>query len=245
MKKVILLICSLFLLFASFVGCNNTTGACEHDYLHISKIEATCQNQGVIEHYKCSKCQKLFDLNKREINSVVAEINPENHSKEEYLAVKTQPQKLLYNAGETFESTGLSIVKKCDDCKGQTVDNELIAFSYQNSGADCFLEGDTKIIATVGELSLEITISLTAVYTVTFDTQGGTQINAVQVAEGGKLPQIETPVKSDDKGEYEFVCWLLNGEEWDEETDVVTGDITLVAKWKVVSSYTPPYVPND
>lgn len=245
MKKIIISICLIFACLLG-VGCGEgSSQSSSHRFALVPQKQATCAQKGNVEHYKCLDCGKLFDLNKKQITSVETDICLDNHESEVYLAVKTQPQKLLYSAGESFDANGLEIVKKCDSCNGKIVDNGLIAFSYQNQGANSFSQADTKIIATVDGLTIDITISLTAVYTVTFDTQGGTQIAPVCVADGGKLPLIETPEKSNENGEYEFVCWLYNGEEWDVETDVVREDMTLVAKWKVVSSYTPPYVPKD
>lgn len=82
-------------------------------------------------------------------------------------------------------------------------------------------------------------------YTVTFDTDGGSVVEDILVNEGGKIQKPNDPEKSSRDGEYEFVCWLYNGEEWDFDNGVVTEDITLVAKWELVAEYPPAVLPED
>ncbi|MDE6662388.1 MAG: InlB B-repeat-containing protein [Lachnospiraceae bacterium] len=69
-------------------------------------------------------------------------------------------------------------------------------------------------------------------YTVSFDTQGGSKIEAQFVKSGNKAVKPDNPTK---KG-YGFVGWYKNsacteGSEYDFTTSV-TGDIKLYAKWK-------------
>lgn len=45
--------------------------SCEHDYgTLIAEIPATCNAEGTIAHYECSKCHKYFDENKNEVDSL-------------------------------------------------------------------------------------------------------------------------------------------------------------------------------
>lgn len=64
------------------------------------------------------------------------------------------------------------------------------------------------------------------IYTITFDSDGGTPISDMEVTfnEAYTLP---TPEKED----YEFIGWFLNGVKFESGT-VLTDDITLVAKWE-------------
>lgn len=64
-------------------------------------------------------------------------------------------------------------------------------------------------------------------YTVTFDTNGGSKIDKRLAKENEPLHDLETPTK---KG-YIFVEWQLNGKTFSNET-IVTKDITLKAIWK-------------
>lgn len=48
--------------------------SCEHDYgTLIAEIPATCNAEGTIAHYECSKCHKYFDKNKNEVDSLTIE----------------------------------------------------------------------------------------------------------------------------------------------------------------------------
>ena len=64
-------------------------------------------------------------------------------------------------------------------------------------------------------------------HVVSFDTDGGTVIPSQTVLENEKLESIETPTKEG----YIFEKWLLDGEEFNIDTEI-TKDITLKASWK-------------
>lgn len=77
-------------------------------------------------------------------------------------------------------------------------------------------------------------------YTVTFETDGGTIIEAVKVESGKKLTLPEDP----EKEEYVFMGWYLDA-TFDTEVDntyVVTTDITIYAKWEAVSEFEKIFV---
>ncbi len=65
------------------------------------------------------------------------------------------------------------------------------------------------------------------VYTVNFDSNGGSRVESTTVAAGEKLTPPEVPTKED----YVFTGWYDKNGAWDFET-AVTGDMTLVAMWK-------------
>lgn len=68
-------------------------------------------------------------------------------------------------------------------------------------------------------------------YTVTFDSQGGSTIDSVQVREGNPLKRPDNPTK----GNLIFKGWYKsldeNATEWDFNIDRVNSNITLYAKW--------------
>ena len=65
-------------------------------------------------------------------------------------------------------------------------------------------------------------------YTVSFDTNGGTGKPENQTHEAGeKVTKPSDPTKCG----CDFVCWTKDGAVFDFDTDTVTGDMTLVAKW--------------
>jgi hypothetical protein len=64
-------------------------------------------------------------------------------------------------------------------------------------------------------------------FTVTFDSQGGTPVASVEVPEGEKVAKPADPTKAG----YKFEGWFIGETEWNFDNDVVTEAITLVAKW--------------
>lgn len=82
----------------------------------------------------------------------------------------------------------------------------------------------------VAALALGFTVALAAcgeTYTVTFDSAGGSAVKAAKVEEEKKAKAPTAPEKQG----YVFDGWLLDGEAYDF-TKPITGDLTLVAKWK-------------
>lgn len=64
-------------------------------------------------------------------------------------------------------------------------------------------------------------------YTVSFDSQMGTEIADMKVAAGKHIKEPVEPVRDG----YVFDGWRLGGKEWLFETATVQSDITLTAKW--------------
>ena len=70
-------------------------------------------------------------------------------------------------------------------------------------------------------------------YTLTFESNGGTAIEPQTVREGNTLTPPANPTKSG----YDFAAWYTNEDlttAWNFQTDVVTEDLTLYAKWEEV-----------
>ena len=68
------------------------------------------------------------------------------------------------------------------------------------------------------------------VHTVTFDSQGGSAVNSATATHGGKVVKPGNPTRSG----YTFGGWYKESgctTAWNFDTDTVTGDITLYAKW--------------
>ena len=83
-------------------------------------------------------------------------------------------------------------------------------------------------------------ITLTAIYTtkpIYYVTMGDA---TVKVAEGGKVEKPADPTQeSTAEYDYTFVAWYNGETEWNFDTDVVTTDITLTAKFNAIKrSYT-------
>ena len=69
-------------------------------------------------------------------------------------------------------------------------------------------------------------------HTVTFDSNGGSEVASQTVAHKGKVTKPANPTKVDPvRGEYTFLDWR-NGEDlWSFDSDKVLKDITLTARW--------------
>ena len=82
------------------------------------------------------------------------------------------------------------------------------------------------IIAIIIILLLKSCGGETVKYDVEFDTNGGTEVSALEIEEDGTIPKPEDPTKEG----YVFVGWYYNDELYDFSKPV-TGDITLEARW--------------
>jgi len=67
-------------------------------------------------------------------------------------------------------------------------------------------------------------------FTVTFNSSGGSEISPITVQSGGKITKPENPIRNG----YTFDAWYRNvslTNVWNFDTNVVTANITLYAKW--------------
>lgn len=64
-------------------------------------------------------------------------------------------------------------------------------------------------------------------YTVTFNSNGGSEISPQKVTAGSKLKEPAAPIYEN----YIFSEWTHNGKTWDFNSDTVKGDMTLTAQW--------------
>ena len=81
---------------------------------------------------------------------------------------------------------------------------------------------------------------------VVFDSAGGTAVASQTVLCGEKIKKPANPTRpNDSRYEYSFDGWYLGDCVWNFETDTVSEDITLTAKWKIESEFTNPFLPSD
>lgn len=73
------------------------------------------------------------------------------------------------------------------------------------------------------------------VQTVTFDSNGGSAVESVEVSRGGYVKAPAAPVRAG----YHFAGWYLDGAPYDFKTPVMK-DITLVAQWKEYDTLAAP-----
>ncbi|MBN2509571.1 MAG: leucine-rich repeat protein [Spirochaetales bacterium] len=72
---------------------------------------------------------------------------------------------------------------------------------------------------------------VTPTYTVSFESNGGTEVESFTVAEGEKIPEPADPVKQN----LEFAGWYADEaltDVWNFDTDLVNADMTLYAAWR-------------
>lgn len=85
------------------------------------------------------------------------------------------------------------------------------------------------------------------ILTVTFNTQGiGTAPEALTVTKGSKLIAVQTPAPTAIPADKSFVGWFKDPagtQPWNNDSDTVTADITLYAKWRNTSSPSQPPIP--
>ena len=85
---------------------------------------------------------------------------------------------------------------------------------------------DGSVVYTTGAVA-------TDTYTVTFDAQGGSTVASQDVAKNGKVTKPTDPTRTG----YTFGGWYKEAActtAWNFDTDTVTGNITLYAKWTPV-----------
>ena len=80
--------------------------------------------------------------------------------------------------------------------------------------------------------------------TVTFDSDGGTEVKSVTVKKGEKLSEPEPPAKTTLSRQYEFIGWYNGEKEWRFDTDAVNENLELKAKWKIKDDFTIGFKPE-
>ena len=75
-------------------------------------------------------------------------------------------------------------------------------------------------------------------YTVTFDSDGGTEFNEQNVRHGNKANAPGTPAREDSR----FIGWYYGETLWDFNTDTVTSNIILKAKYEYAPTYTVTFI---
>ena len=130
----------------------------------------------------------------------------------------------------TFDTDGGSAVAKKTVKEGEKV-SEPAAPTKAGYEFEGWFIGDTAY-----DFSSEVTANITLkakwykVYTVTFESNGGSTVAKQTVKEG---TSAETPAIPTRAG-YSFLAWYLNGEAYNFSTPV-TSDITLTATWKIAN----------
>ena len=67
-------------------------------------------------------------------------------------------------------------------------------------------------------------------YTVSFNSNGGSEVQTQEIAKHEKATEPQEPTKDG----YEFIGWYVGTEKWSFLSDTVTSDIILEAKWNAI-----------
>ncbi len=107
--------------------------------------------------------------------------------------------------------------------------------------------GDTKV-TTFGTLVSNVTYTakfkeIANVYTVTFNSNGGTYVGSKEVSYNSLISNVSDPTRDG----YNFLGWYYNGALWNFESDKMPSkDITLNAQWdKIITYVSVTYYKND
>ena len=76
-------------------------------------------------------------------------------------------------------------------------------------------------------------------YTVTFDSDGGSEVKSQEVSDGKKATEPDAPTKTG----YTFGGWFVKTTEWNFLAYTVTENVTLKAKW-IANEYTLKFNSN-
>ncbi|MBQ3120099.1 MAG: InlB B-repeat-containing protein, partial [Peptococcaceae bacterium] len=116
------------------------------------------------------------------------------------------------------------------DFKGWTLNGSAYDFNTA-------VNGNITLVATWEQQQVVPTV-----YTVTFDSNGGSAVTAQNIEAGQKAVKPADPTKAG----YDFKGWTLNGSAYDFNT-AVNGNITLIAVWEqqvVPATYTVSFDAN-
>ena len=142
---------------------------------------------------------------------------------------------------EDFISSCFDVTSECDIAYyTEDKDEDGNAIDYSNITE--IGEHPIKIIATddYGNTTEPIEATLTILevegnlYTVTFDSNGGSKIRSKRVGENGNVIKPNNPTREG----CTFLGWYYNDEEFDFNTKI-TSDITLTAKWEEITEEEP------
>lgn len=145
------------------------------------------------------------------------------------LAIKTNPTKMTYIIGETFDPTGgvLTVTYKNKSTADLPMTDNRVTITNLNTATD----GKKSVKITFGGVSVSLkNIDVTKEqYDITFETNGGSSLSSVKVEKGEKLARPANPTKEG----FVFDDWYTDTAmtlvyDFDKKID---GPMTLYARW--------------
>ena len=119
----------------------------------------------------------------------------------------------------------------------EITDTESKQGEFEESKESSYSEVDTSNSSETSEESRGNEES-EIVFTVVFDSAGGSEVDSVTVKSGEKIPEPSDPRRANQEQQYVFKGWYIGDSKWDFKNGIVTGDITLTAKWELTGDFT-------
>ena len=163
--------------------------------------------------------------------SITASVELAAQSNSMFLSV---PEFVFYVGDPDHGGTSLGTVSAQQTERGYTATLENITLGTTEGLTDVGNYDIYAVFTGSGELdgsSDYATLTVApAIYTVTFDSSGGTDVEEQYIEDGETVQKPQDPAK---EGSY-FKGWTQNGQSWDFEHDTVRSHMTLTAQWSAI-----------
>ena len=83
-----------------------------------------------------------------------------------------------------------------------------------------------------------------ATYTVSFNSDGGSEVASMVINGGSMIDPPAAPVKISLQRQYDFIGWYNGDKKWDFKSDKINENLTLVARWELIGDYTVGFSPE-
>lgn len=141
------------------------------------------------------------------------------------------------SAGGSFvESQTVNSADKIQRPTDPTKENHIFTGWFDKDGAEWNFDFDRV----TDYMTLTAKWDPCPTFTVTFNSDGGTAIEPQYVVDGNKVTAPKDPTKQNSA----FLGWYLGDEKWNFEENAVTKNITLIAKWQTIKTFSVTFDSN-
>ena len=180
--------------------------------------EATAQYNYTFEYWYATDSETAFDFSKPITSSLTLKAKWKEEVRQYTITfLDTDGTTVLQTASYDYGTTPVYSGK--DLSKDPTDEFEYV------------LTWSPSIVAVTGDATYTASYTETKrKYEVTFDSDGGTAVEAQSIEYGAKATSPANPTKSSEKGDYEFLGWYSGDALYDFDSEV-KGAVSLKAKW--------------
>ena len=139
----------------------------------------------------------------------------------------------------SFETVGGNTIEPVSVKKGSKVTRPIDPKKTGHTFKEWTLNGKAFSFETPITEDITLLATYEDVYSVYFDSNGGSKV-ASGTVKGGKIAKPEDPTKSG----YKFLGWYLEDKAYDFNSEVKE-NMTLKAKWQLISTYISPRTAAD